>query len=152
MSLYNLYIDAMAERLEMVLKEELGDVTASEDESRARAFAANSNNQSFQSLKKKIQKINTTLKKSSAMVSMKSLASLKVIRAAFSKRYPALRLYVDYIFTLYGTKRTDFLSKDDLGQMLQEFHKEFGVVVGRDEESLLAVALMRLCIINQGAL
>lgn len=130
----------------MVLEEELGDMTVAEDESRARAFAANSNNQSFQSLKKKIRKINTTLKKSSAMVSMKSLASLKVIRAAFSKRYPALRFYADYVFTLYGTETPEFLSKDDMGQMLQDFHKEFGVLVGRDEESLLAEALMRLCI------
>lgn len=90
-----------------------------------------------------LSRVSTEMRRST--LTMKALASLKAVRAAFSKRYPSLESYIDHVFSGYDDDEDGFLSTEQLAMMLKDFHREFAIEVSMKEETLLAEYLVTLC-------
>eukprot|EP00890_Picochlorum_soloecismus_P003524 jgi/Picsp_1/4172/NSC_01681-R1_nadph oxidase 1 len=90
-------------------------------------------------------RMTTETRRSTLRLTRKAMASLKAVRAVFSKRYPSLESYIDHVFCGYDEDEDGFLNVEQLATMLKDFHREFAIEVSMKEEILLAEYLVTLC-------
>ena len=74
-----------------------------------------------------------------------TMISLNAVRAAFSKRYPSTRTYIESFYPHYDSSSTESFHRDALALMLRDFHRSIGIHNTLEEEGLVADALIELC-------
>ena len=96
-------------------------------------------------LRKIYNRTATQMRHSTLRLSTKAMASLKAVRAAFSKRYPSLETYIDHVFSGYEVEEDGFLNIEQLAMILKSFHRVFAIEVSIKDETLLAEYFVTLC-------